>query len=153
MCRLINSRFHTVPVIIVDEDPISYSLLSLKTKCSFTVVRALEATIACTSSEQERRLASSGRIREQQVATKMDSPEIQNVDTALAHFNKMDTSDIEIPMTPMPHTDPAVPRYGGGEWDWLRGALATVDRDYGAVLNSAFHNIADTHVVHHLFIL
>lgn len=31
MCRLINNRFHTVPVIIVDEDPISYSLSSLKT--------------------------------------------------------------------------------------------------------------------------
>ncbi|RLM55098.1 hypothetical protein C2845_PM10G08960 [Panicum miliaceum] len=49
------------------------------------------------------------------------------------------------------HTDPEVPRYDDGEWDWLRGALATVDRDYGAFLNSGFHNIADTHVVHHLF--
>lgn len=49
------------------------------------------------------------------------------------------------------HTDPAVPRYDSAEWDWLRGALATVDRNYGAFLNSAFHNIADTHVVHHLF--
>jgi omega-6 fatty acid desaturase (delta-12 desaturase) len=26
-----------------------------------------------------------------------------------------------------------------------------VDRDYGAFLNAAFHNIADTHVMHHLF--
>lgn len=49
------------------------------------------------------------------------------------------------------HTDPVVPRYDSGEWDWLRGALATVDRDYGGFLNAAFHNIADTHVVHHLF--
>ncbi|CAN6164063.1 unnamed protein product [Urochloa humidicola] len=49
------------------------------------------------------------------------------------------------------HTDPVVPRYDSAEWDWLRGALATVDRDYGAFLNAAFHNIADTHVVHHLF--
>ena len=49
------------------------------------------------------------------------------------------------------HTDAEVPRYDAGEWDWLRGALATVDRDYGAFLNAAFHNIADTHVVHHLF--
>ncbi|KAL6592695.1 hypothetical protein ACP70R_049370 [Stipagrostis hirtigluma subsp. patula] len=58
-------------------------------------------------------------------------------------------------VTYLQHTDPAVPRYGGGGgaggWDWLRGALATVDRDYGAVLNRAFHNITDTHVVHHLF--
>ncbi|KAG5072275.1 hypothetical protein JHK86_007486 [Glycine max] len=36
------------------------------------------------------------------------------------------------------------------EWDWLRGALVTVDRDYG-ILNKVFHNITDTHVVHHLF--
>jgi omega-6 fatty acid desaturase (delta-12 desaturase) len=50
-------------------------------------------------------------------------------------------------VTYLQYTDPAVPRYGGGEWDWLRGALE------GAVLNSAFHNIADTHVVHRLFIL
>ncbi|GJM99895.1 hypothetical protein PR202_ga17034 [Eleusine coracana subsp. coracana] len=32
-------------------------------------------------------------------------------------------------------------RYSTNGWDWLRGAL----------LNAAFHNITDTHVVHHLF--
>ncbi|KAL4566316.1 hypothetical protein LXL04_030430 [Taraxacum kok-saghyz] len=36
------------------------------------------------------------------------------------------------------------------EWDWLRGALSTVDRDYG-ILNRVGHNIANTHVTHHLF--
>lgn len=36
------------------------------------------------------------------------------------------------------------------EWTWLRGALATVDRDYGP-LNHIWHHIGDTHVVHHLF--
>ncbi|CAI7779468.1 unnamed protein product, partial [Closterium sp. NIES-54] len=36
------------------------------------------------------------------------------------------------------------------EWDWLRGALATVDRDYG-YLNIVHHHIADTHVAHHIF--
>lgn len=35
--------------------------------------------------------------------------------------------------------------------DWLRGALSTVDRDYGRFLNAAHHHIADTHVLHHLF--
>ncbi|KAL6909734.1 hypothetical protein ACP4OV_001393 [Aristida adscensionis] len=56
-------------------------------------------------------------------------------------------------VTYLQHTDPAVPRYGAGDggWDWLSGALATVDRDYGAFLAGAFHNITDTHVVHHLF--
>ncbi|KAG9133724.1 hypothetical protein Leryth_019353 [Lithospermum erythrorhizon] len=40
--------------------------------------------------------------------------------------------------------------YSSVEWDWLRGALATVDRDYG-LLNKVLHNITDTHVAHHLF--
>lgn len=35
------------------------------------------------------------------------------------------------------------------EWSYLRGALTTVDRDYG-LFNNIHHNI-ETHVVHHLF--
>lgn len=54
-------------------------------------------------------------------------------------------------VTYLHHTHPALPHYDSTEWDWLRGALATVDRDYGAVLNKMFHNIHDTHVLHHLF--
>uniref|UniRef100_A0A7N0T002 Fatty acid desaturase domain-containing protein n=1 Tax=Kalanchoe fedtschenkoi TaxID=63787 RepID=A0A7N0T002_KALFE len=53
-------------------------------------------------------------------------------------------------ITYLQHTHPSLPHYDGSEWDWLRGALATVDRDYG-ILNKVFHNITDTHVVHHLF--
>lgn len=53
-------------------------------------------------------------------------------------------------ITFLQHTHPALPHYDSSEWDWLRGALATVDRDYG-VLNKVFHNITDTHVAHHLF--
>ncbi|KAM7273814.1 hypothetical protein ACFE04_028478 [Oxalis oulophora] len=52
-------------------------------------------------------------------------------------------------ITYLQHTHPALPHYDSSEWDWLRGALATVDRDYG-VLNKVFHNITDTHVAHHL---
>ncbi|XP_047327771.1 delta(12)-fatty-acid desaturase FAD2-like [Impatiens glandulifera] len=48
------------------------------------------------------------------------------------------------------HTHPSLPHYELTEWDWLKGALSTVDRDYG-ILNKVFHNITDTHVVHHLF--
>ncbi|XP_057982530.1 delta(12)-fatty-acid desaturase FAD2-like [Malania oleifera] len=48
------------------------------------------------------------------------------------------------------HTHPSLPHYDGSEWDWMRGALSTVDRDYG-ILNGVFHNVADTHVLHHLF--
>ncbi|CAN6440512.1 unnamed protein product [Victoria cruziana] len=53
-------------------------------------------------------------------------------------------------ITYLQHTHPALPHYDGSEWDWLRGALATVDRDYG-FLNTVFHHITDTHVAHHLF--
>ncbi|CAK8571018.1 unnamed protein product [Lathyrus sativus] len=53
-------------------------------------------------------------------------------------------------ITYLQHTHPALPHYDSSEWDWMRGALATVDRDYG-ILNKVFHNITDTHVVHHMF--
>ncbi|ONK68692.1 uncharacterized protein A4U43_C05F14910 [Asparagus officinalis] len=53
-------------------------------------------------------------------------------------------------ITYLQHTHAALPHYDSSEWDWLRGALATIDRDYG-ILNKVFHNITDTHVAHHLF--
>jgi omega-6 fatty acid desaturase (delta-12 desaturase) len=54
-------------------------------------------------------------------------------------------------ITFLQHTHPSLPHYAEGEWDWLRGALSTVDRSFGKYLDGAFHHIADTHVVHHLF--
>jgi omega-6 fatty acid desaturase / acyl-lipid omega-6 desaturase (Delta-12 desaturase) len=55
-------------------------------------------------------------------------------------------------ITLLQHSHPALPHYASSvEWDWLRGALATVDRSYGRILDAAFHHIADTHVLHHLF--
>ncbi|XP_030456867.2 delta(12)-acyl-lipid-desaturase-like [Syzygium oleosum] len=48
------------------------------------------------------------------------------------------------------HFHPDIPRYDASEWDWLRGSLTAVDRDYG-ILNKVFNHITDTHVVHHLF--
>ncbi|CAN4094848.1 unnamed protein product [Withania somnifera] len=48
------------------------------------------------------------------------------------------------------HTHSSLPHYDSSEWDWLRGALATIDRDFG-ILNKVFHHITDTHVLHHLF--
>ena len=68
-----------------------------------------------------------------------------------------DPSTLHSPRAPPPpndkqHSHPALPHYASSkEWDWLRGALATVDRSYGRVLDTAFHHIADTHVLHHLF--
>lgn len=54
-------------------------------------------------------------------------------------------------ITFLQHTDTYIPHYRAGEFTWLRGALSTVDRSFGPVLNAAFHHISDTHVVHHLF--
>ena len=48
------------------------------------------------------------------------------------------------------HTDPSVPVYGNDEWTWMRGALTTIDRDYG-IFNIFHHQMGSTHVVHHLF--
>ncbi|KAK9687697.1 Fatty acid oxidation complex subunit alpha [Basidiobolus ranarum] len=54
-------------------------------------------------------------------------------------------------ITYLQHTDPQLPHYRNNEWNFVRGALATIDRDYGFILNAAFHHIADTHIAHHLF--
>eukprot|EP00897_Mesotaenium_endlicherianum_P008945 jgi/Mesen1/8079/ME000434S07321 len=45
--------------------------------------------------------------------------------------------------------DKKVPWYRGGEWNYMRGGLSTIDRDYG-IFNNIHHDIG-THVVHHLF--
>ncbi|KAJ3152548.1 Delta(12)-fatty-acid desaturase [Geranomyces variabilis] len=53
-------------------------------------------------------------------------------------------------ITFLQHTDPQVPHFADSEWNYLLGAISTVDRDYG-VLNHFFHHIGDTHVAHHIF--
>lgn len=54
-------------------------------------------------------------------------------------------------ITLLQHTDTYIPHYREPAFDWLRGALSTVDRSFGWLLDAAFHHIADTHVAHHLF--
>ena len=51
------------------------------------------------------------------------------------------------------HTSESVPRYDSDTWEFVKGALCTIDRPqgYGAVINSMHHEIGSTHVVHHLF--
>lgn len=53
-------------------------------------------------------------------------------------------------ITLLQHTHRSLPHYDDKEWDWLRGALCTVDRSFG-ILDYFHHHIADTHVAHHLF--
>ncbi|KAI1253551.1 hypothetical protein MGN70_005761 [Eutypa lata] len=54
-------------------------------------------------------------------------------------------------ITYLHHTSPSLPKYTPESWTYLRGALATVDRDPGFILRHMFHHIIDLHVIHHLF--
>lgn len=47
------------------------------------------------------------------------------------------------------HTEEDIPWYRGKDWYFLKGALSTIDRDYG-IFNPIHHNIG-THVAHHIF--
>jgi omega-3 fatty acid desaturase (delta-15 desaturase) len=47
------------------------------------------------------------------------------------------------------HTEADIPWYRGEDWYFLKGALSTIDRDYGFI-NPIHHNIG-THVAHHIF--
>jgi fatty acid desaturase len=48
------------------------------------------------------------------------------------------------------HTDVAIPHFSTPEWSWAKGALQTVDRPYGPLLNLLHHGIGSTHVCHHI---
>ncbi|KAH8681287.1 fatty acid desaturase-domain-containing protein [Xylariales sp. PMI_506] len=54
-------------------------------------------------------------------------------------------------ITYLHHTSPSLPKYTPEAWTYLRGALATVDRNPGFVLRYMLHHIIDLHVIHHLF--
>ncbi|MDB9527283.1 fatty acid desaturase [Oscillatoria sp. CS-180] len=48
------------------------------------------------------------------------------------------------------HTEADIPWYTNDDWHFLKGALSTIDRDYG-IFNGIHHNIG-THVAHHIFL-
>ncbi len=52
-------------------------------------------------------------------------------------------------VTYLHHTEADIPWYRGEDWYYLKGALSTIDRDYG-LINNIHHNIG-THVAHHIF--
>ncbi|KAI9238872.1 MAG: hypothetical protein BYD32DRAFT_443151 [Podila humilis] len=49
------------------------------------------------------------------------------------------------------HTDPNVPYYRGAIWNFQRGAIATVDRSSGKLIDELHHHMASSHVCHHMF--
>lgn len=48
------------------------------------------------------------------------------------------------------HTDTDIPHFSSPDWNWAKGALQTVDRPYGPLLNLLHHGIGSTHVCHHI---
>lgn len=52
-------------------------------------------------------------------------------------------------ITFLQHLDPAMPHYEAGEWNFARGAAATMDREFGFIGKHLFHDIIETHVLHH----
>lgn len=52
-------------------------------------------------------------------------------------------------VTFLQHTDPTMPHYSAKEWTFARGAAATIDRNYGFIGQHIFHDIIETHVLHH----
>jgi len=54
-------------------------------------------------------------------------------------------------ITYLHHTHPSVPKYSAESWTFLRGATATIDRDFGIIGTHFFHHISSDHVTHHLF--
>jgi omega-3 fatty acid desaturase (delta-15 desaturase) len=53
-------------------------------------------------------------------------------------------------VTLLHHTDADIPWYRNEDWYFLKGALSTIDHDYG-LINPIHHNIG-THVAHHIFL-
>lgn len=52
-------------------------------------------------------------------------------------------------VTFLQHTDPTMPHYTAEQWTFARGAAATIDRDFGFIGQHIFHDIIETHVLHH----
>ncbi|ODQ77261.1 hypothetical protein BABINDRAFT_181868 [Babjeviella inositovora NRRL Y-12698] len=52
-------------------------------------------------------------------------------------------------ITFLQHTDASMPHYTAEQWTFARGAAATIDRNFGFVGQHIFHDIAETHVLHH----
>ena len=52
-------------------------------------------------------------------------------------------------LTYLQHTDPTMPHYEDNEWNFARGAAATIDREFGFIGQHIFHDIIETHVLHH----
>ena len=56
-----------------------------------------------------------------------------------------------VAITYLHHTHPDLPKFETESWTFLKGATATVDREFGFIGKHFFHGIIEFHVIHHLF--
>ena len=56
-----------------------------------------------------------------------------------------------VAITYLHHTHPKVPKYEDEAWSFVKGATATIDRDFGWAGKYLLHNVIEYHVIHHLF--
>ncbi|KAL8785767.1 MAG: hypothetical protein Q9195_008510 [Heterodermia aff. obscurata] len=56
-----------------------------------------------------------------------------------------------VAITYLHHTHPDVPKYEDEAWSFIKGATATIDRDFGWIGKHVLHNIVEYHMIHHLF--
>ncbi|EPE27702.1 hypothetical protein GLAREA_04493 [Glarea lozoyensis ATCC 20868] len=54
-----------------------------------------------------------------------------------------------VAITYLQHTDGSLPHYSGSSWNYVRGAAATIDREFGFIGRTLLHGIIETHVLHH----
>ncbi|KAI9803993.1 MAG: Oleate hydroxylase fah12 [Piccolia ochrophora] len=54
-----------------------------------------------------------------------------------------------VAITYLQHTDPTLPHYEPSSWNFVRGAAATIDREFGFIGRTLLHGIIETHVLHH----
>ncbi|KAF2269006.1 delta(12) fatty acid desaturase [Lojkania enalia] len=54
-----------------------------------------------------------------------------------------------VAITFLQHTDPTLPHYEAHTWTYVRGAAATIDREFGFIGRTLLHGIIETHVLHH----
>ena len=67
-------------------------------------------------------------------------------------FNTFRVNHWLVLITFLQHTDPLLPHYRGKEWNYQRGAAATVDRNFLGWQGRFFlHDVAHYHVIHHFF--
>jgi len=54
-------------------------------------------------------------------------------------------------VTYLQHHDVDTRTYEGEDWDYVKGGLQTIDREFGYGVDQVTHHITDCHVAHHLF--